>query len=109
MPRGPPGTTATLPLRSNRSIARLRRPPLAASAPPGPDPIDGTGPPTTDDASALPERPSPTTELHGCVSLSPMTGPSMPAQSSAAPPVGATSEVGRLRTVVLHRPGPELT
>jgi arginine deiminase len=38
-----------------------------------------------------------------------MTGPSTPAPSSAAPPVGATSEVGRLRTVMLHRPGPELT
>ena len=25
------------------------------------------------------------------------------------PPVGVTTEVGRLRTVLLHRPGPELT
>ena len=29
--------------------------------------------------------------------------------TSATSPVGATSEVGPLRTVMLHRPGPELT
>src|SRR3954466_1569677 len=29
--------------------------------------------------------------------------------TAPARPVGATSEVGRLRTVLLHRPGPELS
>src|SRR3954465_4725639 len=32
----------------------------------------------------------------------------MTAASPTSAPVGATSEVGRLRTVMLHRPGPEL-
>src|SRR5918997_523287 len=79
MPRVPPVTTATLPLRSNRSIAHLRgqrRPdPSAASRP-------------------------------DCASLPAMD---QQAGTSTIPPVGATSEVGRLRTVLLHRPGPELT
>jgi arginine deiminase len=35
--------------------------------------------------------------------------PTAPAAPPAVPPPGATSEVGRLRTVLLHRPGPELS
>ena len=43
---------------------------------------------------------------HGCASL---PGMDSQAGTSTTPPVGATSEVGTLRTVMLHRPGPELT
>ena len=32
-----------------------------------------------------------------------------PAAAAGAAPLGVDSEVGRLRTVLLHRPGPELT
>src|SRR3954449_247477 len=71
IPRVPPVTTATLPVRSNRSTR-------------------GIYPQVGEHAARPVCQPSGMTD-------------------AAPPQPGATSEVGRLRTVLLHRPGPELS
>src|SRR5829696_1556201 len=90
MPRVPPVTTATLPVRSNMSTPHLRR----------------TGRPRRRAPSRQTIQPVAAADGHGRGRVcQPLT---MIPPSTDAPAMGATSEVGRLRTVVLHRPGPEL-
>src|SRR4051794_33876227 len=84
MPRVPPVTTATFPVRSKRSTpSSWRR---------GDAVVAGCSEPT-DAAVPLPV----------C-----QPGPMGPADDGRTA-LGATSEVGRLRTVLLHRPGAELS
>src|SRR5829696_9715271 len=90
MPRVPPVTTATLPVRSNMSTPHLRR----------------TGRPRRRAPSRQTIQPVAAADGHGRGRVcQPLT---MIPPSTDAPAMGATSEVGRLRTVLLHRPGPEL-
>src|SRR3954447_15294885 len=95
MPRVPPVTTATLPVRSNRSTGHLRcgRP---ASSP------GGERHPN--------QRVAPADGRRGTRLCQPLT--MIPSAIQSGTPsgltLGAESEVGRLRTVMLHRPGQEL-
>src|SRR3954447_188630 len=90
MPRVPPVTTATLPLRSNRSTAA---PPRTSAR------LAARRRRQTIDAAPRPDG------RRGRRLCQPLT---MIPLEPDAPVMGATSEVGRLRTVLLHRPGPEL-
>src|SRR3954452_24574395 len=95
MPRVPPVTTATLPVRSNRSTGHLRcgRP---ASSP------GGERLPNQRVARADGRR---STRL--CQPLT-MIPSAIQSGTPSGLSLGAESEVGRLRTVMLHRPGQEL-
>src|ERR1700709_691276 len=96
MPRVPPVTTATLPVRSNRSTSCLRDVRPVAD--------DRSG----DLIQRVFRRGGGRPALLLCQPLSMIETGSTPTGTPAAAAMGATSEVGPLRTVMLHRPGPEL-